>query len=320
MPDPTPNTVRHRYCVYGLVVESELRLSSVQSCCDERAPAISITEAPDGFFAQRAAGLRRDSEEWIRHVVLDDGSVYMRVNSIFETIVTADGRLVASAKLGTVDDRTFEANLVTFALTTSLTLQGEECLHATVVAFDGKAIGLLGSSGAGKSTLSACLLAQGASLITDDMLRVTFAGEGVLAHSGPHRLKLLDDSARHFLPGAVTQGSFNTLSGKTMFEPSCPTNAESRGTPLSALVWLAEEEAPSGDPEVSIQRLTGIERVKILTRSTMNIRYVTPERLMRQLRFAEQMARAVPIFSIRYPRDYAALPAVAEALRQIINP
>jgi len=316
-----PNTVRHKYCIYGLVVESELRLSSVQSCCDERAPVVSITEATDGFFAQRAAGLRQDSEEWIRHVVLDDGSVYVRVNGIFETIVTADGRGVASAKLGTVDDRTFEANLVTFALTTSLTLQGEECLHATVVAFDGKAVGLLGPSGAGKSTLSACLLAQCASLITDDMLRVTFASDGVLAQSGPHRLKLLDDSARRFLPDAVMQGSFNKLSGKTMFEPSGPSNAEPRGTPLAALVWLGDEEAArSGDPAVSIQRLTGIERMKILTRSTMNIRYVTPERLTRQLRFAEQMARAVPIFSLRYPRDYAALPEVAEALRRVINP
>jgi hypothetical protein len=71
---------------------------------------------------------------------------------------------------------------------------------------------------------------------------------------------------------------------------------------------------------VSIQRLAGIERVKTLTRSTMNIRYVTPERLTRQLRFAEQMARAVPIFSLRYPRDYAALPEVAEALRRVLNP
>jgi hypothetical protein len=67
-----------------------------------------------------------------------------------------------------------------------------------------------------------------------------------------------------------------------------------------------------------VRQVTGIERVKILTRSTMDIRYASPERLERQLRFAERMARAVSIFALRYPRDYAALPEVAEALRAVV--
>lgn len=314
-----PDKVRHKYCVHGLVVESELRLTSVAACDDGRPAGVTIVRAAADVFERRAGGLRHDCEAWIRHIVLVDGSVYIRVNGVFEAIVAAGGRRVACAALGDVDDRTLEANLVTFALTTALTLRGEECLHATVVAFEGCAVGLLGPSGAGKSTLSAFLLAEGASLLTDDLLRVTFDGDGVVAHPGPRRLKLLDDSAQRFLPDAARRGSFNELSGKMMVEPPQAAATHAAGAPLSALFWLGEEGSPADRPVVSTTPVVGIERVKILTRSTMDIRYAVGDRLERQLRFAGRMARAVPIFVLRYPRDYATLPHVAEALRRAIG-
>jgi hypothetical protein len=319
MPDSMPDKVCHKYCLYGLVVESEPRLTSVKTCHDGRPPAITIVAAGDEFFERRAAGLRQDCEEWIRHTVLADGSVYMRVNDVFEAIVAAGGRRVASAKLGAVDDRTFEANLVNFALSASLTLQGEECLHATVVALNDGAVGLLGPSGSGKSTLSAFLLAQGASLITDDMLRATFVGNDVVAHPGPRRLKLFEDSAQRLLSDAAKEGSFNRLSRKMMYEPRETRETNPTGHSLAALFWVGEEGSPASDPQVSVRRLAGIEPVKILTGSTMNTRYTVPERLERQLRFAERMARAVPIFALKYPRDYAVLDEVAEAMHQAIS-
>lgn len=318
IPDSVSGNGGHKYRIYGLVVESALPLTSVEACDNERAPAVTIVHARDDFLERWAGRLRRDCEEWIRHTVLADGSIYMKVNGVFEAIIASDGRRVASCKLGAVDDRTFEANLVNFALTTSLTLQGEECLHATVVTLGERAIGLLGPSGSGKSTLSAFLLTQGASLVTDDLLRVTFARDQIVPHPGPRRLKLFDDSAQRLLPDALQQGSFNRLSGKTMFEPREALATNARGTPLSALVWLDDEPSTEHGSSLSVRRLTGVERVKMLTRSTMDIRYCSPERLERQLRFAERIARTVPIFALRYPRNYAALPQVAEALQGMI--
>ncbi len=173
MPDSTFNSTRHLYRLYGLAVESEPRLISAQPWPDgDAAPVVRITFGTADFFEQKAGGLRQDCEDWIRHVVLADGSIYIRVNEVFEAVMTADGRDVVCAPLGDVDERTFEANLTNFAFSTSLTLQGEECLHATVVAVGDRAVGLLGPSGSGKSTLSAFLLARGVTLVTDDMLRV----------------------------------------------------------------------------------------------------------------------------------------------------
>jgi hypothetical protein len=316
MPDSTFNETRCVYRLYGLAVESALRLTSAEPWPDEGVtPAVRIAFGTPEVFARKAAGLREDCEDWIRHVVLADGSVYIRVNEVFEAIVAPYGRDVVCAPLGEVDERTFEANLANFALSASLTLQGEECLHATVVAVGGRAVGLLGPSGSGKSTLSAFLLAHGAALVTDDMLRVTLADDGaILAHPGPHRLKLFDDSAARLLPDASRDGSFNRLSSKRMFEPGGACGRVVAPVPLAALFWLGEPEPPVAEGEVAIRRLSGIEPVKVLTASTMNRRYVAADRLVRQLRFAERLARALPIHALRYRRDYEVLDRVARAM------
>jgi hypothetical protein len=71
----------------------------------------------------------------------------MRVDEVFETIVSASGRRAVCLRLGDADERSFEANLLNFVLSTSLTLRGEEPLHATVVDLGGRVAGLLGPSG-----------------------------------------------------------------------------------------------------------------------------------------------------------------------------
>jgi hypothetical protein len=316
MPDSTFTGTRPVYRLYGVAVESALRLTSVPPWPDcDVAPAVRISFGTPDFFARKAADLRADCEDWIRHAVLADGSLYIRVNEVFEAVIAPDGRDVVCAPLGEVDERTFEANLANFALSTSLTLQGEECLHATVVEIGGRAIGLLGPSGSGKSTLSAFLLARGAGLVTDDMLRVTFADDGLaLAHPGPRRLKLFDDSAARLLPDAARDGSFNRLSSKRMFEPGGASSRVLQPVPLSALFWLGEPQPAMGESEVATRRLAGIEPVKVLTGSTMNRRHVAADRLVRQLRFAERLARALPIYALRYRRDYDLLDRVATAI------
>jgi len=88
--------------------------------------------------------------------------------------------------------------------------------------------------------------------------------------------------------------------------------------PLAALFWLGEP-SPPGSEEVSVASLTGIAPVKALTHASMNGRYYAPERLERQLRFAERVARQVPVFALQYRRDYALLDKVADALERVVG-
>jgi len=309
----------HRYLVYGIVVESEFRLNSVDDVCETSAEAsIRISLASPDSFRRRARGLPADPDDWIQHAVLPDGGVYMKLEGMFETLVSADGRAIACARLGDADARSFEANLLNFALSAALTLRGEEPLHATVLDVDGAALGLLGDSGTGKSTLAAALIGQGAQLITDDMLRLTFADGVAFAHHGPHRLKLFDEPARRLLPRAMSCGHFNALSGKLMMEPGARAPARHQPRPLSALFWLGEPQARPTSDDVSATRLAGTALIRVLTASTGNSRNHTPDRLARQLRFAERVAQSTPVYALCYARRYALLDRVVERIRQVV--
>lgn len=53
-----------------------------------------------------------------------------------------------------------------------LALRGHTVLHASAVALDGSALAFVGQSGRGKSTIAALLCAEGAGLVTDDVLTI----------------------------------------------------------------------------------------------------------------------------------------------------
>lgn len=311
---------RHRYLVYGLVIESELPLTSVHEAAggDGCADITLLAGSPD-YFRAIVPGGTRDPEDWIEHVVLDDGSVYMKCSEVFEATISANGRTAICRMLGDVEQRAFEANLLNFVVSASLTLQGEETLHATVLEMEGRAVGLLGQSGAGKSTLAAYLISRGADLITDDMLRVSFSGDTILAHPGPYRLKLLDQPATGFLPDAVADGHFNALSGKIMVRPRREPRRHRAPLRLAALFHLGD---PDDDTitEVSSTRLNGLELARTLMSSAMDTRYTGSSRMEHQMRFVARVADLLPIHALRYPRTVVALDGVAREIHRIIGP
>jgi len=310
--DPLPSMTRlHGYRVYGMAVASDVELGSLEAC-DAAAsqPTVTLGKGPADFFRGITEGLTFDPQDWFQQAVLADDALYMRCEGLLECVVSAEGRRVAWGRLGDAEPVSFEAHLLNFALSAALLQQGEEPLHATVVDLDGRTVGLLGESGAGKSTLAAFLIARGGDLVTDDMLRVTFTADTVLAHRGPNRLKLFEEPAQRFLPGAVSRGHFNPLSGKLMFQPPGAPRGPGPLRPLSALFHLGET------PDVSLTRIRGAELVKAILSSTMNTRLHTPARLARQFSFAERLARALPVYEVGYPRAYPALEQVAAKIRE----
>jgi hypothetical protein len=298
-----------RYAVYGLTVESEFPLGTLPSPHSDGRADVRILRAALGTFAGFDASASPTT--WYRRELLTDGSIYLGIPDVLQAIIGADGRTARCAPAREGDPRSFEANVLNFVLTAALTLRGEEPFHATVVRMDDRTIGFLGDSGVGKSTLAAFLLAQGAELVTDDMLRIVYDAGEPMAQRGPPRLKLFDEQARLLLPAAIRDAAFNPMSGKLLVEAALLREA---GVPLSALFWL--DEPPATEAAVTVRRVQGVEAIRILLASTLHRDHRPPERIERQLRSIERLAKLVPLFAVAYPRRHELLPAVADALRR----
>jgi hypothetical protein len=57
-----------------------------------------------------------------------------------------------------------------------------------------------------------------------------------------------------------------------------------------------------------------MDLMRVLTASAMDIRYYAPDRLARQLRFAERVARTLPVYAL----CYALLDRVVEQIRRMV--
>ena len=308
-------TRSYRYVVYGIVVQCQFPLLSIDECSlGDTEPTVSISLGTADCFLAEAEGERAASVDWVHHSVLPDGCIYLKADGVLETVVSADGRWAVCRRSAGADDRTFESHLLNFILSTSLTLQGEEPLHATVVDIGGNSIGLLGDSGAGKSTMAAFLISQGATLVTDDMLRVLFRDGKAFAPHGPHRLKLFEETARRLLPQALEGAQRNAVSGKIMVRPPSSAAAVDGPPPLAALFWLGDTEFLPSPDSVSSSLLTGLDLAQVLIGSAMNIRLQEPDRLVRQLKFAQHLAQVVPVYSVSYARRFELLDRVAREM------
>jgi hypothetical protein len=300
-----------RFQLYGLSIASEFDLL-LPADSDALPPAVTIARAHPAFFNAFLADTAPASEDkFYRYESFPDGSSYLSWNDVFEFFIASDGRAILCGPRGDVFSEAYISYLLSFALSFALLRIGDEALHATVIECGGQAIGFLGKSGAGKSTLASYFLGKGFRLVTDDLLRVTFRDQSVIAHPGPQRIKLLPESAAEFMQGATHIDSMNPFTTKKLIVPAAEQRME-RGVPLRALYSLDCPEEVNGRNSARAERLRSGEATLMVIASTFNAEVKTPERLERQLRFAEEMLSKVPVFKLSYPRRFDALNSVYE--------
>lgn len=150
-----------------------------------------------------------------------------------------------------------------------LSARSREALHASVLAWDGRAVAIAGPSGSGKSTVALALLDHGWSLVSDDLLTLD---EGGHALPGPPFIRLMPDRA----PGRP--GTWDA-SGKLRYAPNVCTGP----VPLAAvLVHAAGVSAP--------RLLTGVSAVDALIANPYNDVLMYPGQALRRLDFAMTLA------------------------------
>jgi hypothetical protein len=177
-------------------------------------------------------------------------------------------------------------------------------------------VAILGASGFGKSSLAACFLGAGHSLVTDDLLLLEPVllepgRRGLEAHSGPARIKLFPAAARRFLGPAATGVRMNSRTCKMVI----PIQEWQAGhLPLRAIYVLASPQEARRRRDIRIERLPANAAFLALVANMFNYLLLDPERLRRQAIATAEVARAVPVKKLSYPRGLGHLPTVRKAM------
>lgn len=185
--------------------------------------------------------------------------------------------------------------------------EGALVLHAGGVVIDGRAIAVTAESGRGKSTLTASLHALGHPILGDDALIVE--GDPPDVRAVYPSLRLNPDSAETFFPG---------VEGRPMADYSpkrhLPLGTTAESAPLAALFLLGEEA-----DDITHRRLPPAEAVMTVIANSFAQDPADLIRAHDKMRKAAALGRAVPMWKLHYPRDYAALPEVQDLIFRLLD-
>lgn len=164
--------------LYGLTVASSFPLhqdraapprGDVDLTVVERASMGRTGATPDGEII---LDFGEPPDRWYTAVRRTDGSVLLRVYGVCDFVISADLTAVTLHMVHGTEPGMRAIMTTGTLLALQLYLRGHAVLHASAVERDGAAIGFVGHSGMGKSTLAALMCADGARVVTDDVLPV----------------------------------------------------------------------------------------------------------------------------------------------------
>ena len=263
--------------------------------------SVSSNPLPDGELLHRSIGrygleLHKAGADWLfRH-------------GMAGVVVAETGRRLVCHCPDPADLPLLAEILVRRVLPRICYLHGRLPIHAATLSGPAGAVMLLGTSGAGKSTMTAALaryLDWG--IFSDDMSVLDDTGP-VTALSGTEGVSLWEESVAGLDIPADRVVPMTGYDGKFSYRPHATPPAP---MPLNAVLLLT---VPAEDSAVGFERLTGPEVLVTLCSQIVrfNRRDVAENGdLMRRL---GRVASDVPVFALSYPRAFAKLPAVAEAV------
>lgn len=187
----------------------------------------------------------------------------------------------------------------------TLVAQGCGVLHATTVRIDGRDVAICGPSGVGKSSFTSALLARGGTLVADDLCVLDPTMQPFAVRPGLPRLKLWDDTARHFGQDPSALARVHPGFDKR----SVPQDVVVDPAPLADVLVL--QRGPAG-----FATLSGAEAVTALLANHRLPEVLDPVQQGRWLQLVARLASAIPVQRVSLPGDLGALEHAADAWLQ----
>ena len=307
---------RDCYSAYGFHVKTSFPFRHCRRV--SRRPQIEILQRDTAFFAKILEKLPpQKNDPSIYYHRFGDESEYLRLFHSFHFWISSAGKKIAYQTLVTKDSKEIQSSLLSClqcnVLSFAMMKMGIEPIHASGVVVDrDQAVAFLGDSGLGKSTLTAAFIEEGFPILTDDILALRKSDGRFMASPGTPCIKLFPKTAdRIFKSRHAAAGPMYPLYPKLIF-PLRGKRHFKGSVALRALYLLQDSKA--GEKKIRLRVLTKQKASIELVKAAYNCMNQSPERLKRQLFFATELIRKVPVFSLTYPRDYKYLPQVRECI------
>jgi hypothetical protein len=244
----------------------------------------------------------RDGDDVVLSLARDGADYWLRFPDLADFLLqTGPCRVLAWPEADT-DATTLEHLLVDQVLPRLLAHRHRLMVHGSALAIGARHALFVGASGWGKSTLAGLLEREGHVLHSDDCVELSAEGGRHVALSTYPSLRLNADSLEALFPSTQSSSPVAAYSEKRRV-PQPSETAAPAATPVDALYVLCDP-ADAGE-HTHIQPLSPAQACQALIRHSF--RLDLGDRAANAAHFAQcsAAARAIPAFSLSYPRDYA---------------
>jgi hypothetical protein len=196
-----------------------------------------------------------------------------------------------------------------------LNLRGREAIHATAVMVRGGAVAFLGPAGAGKSTLAASFLLAGHRALGDDCL-VLEARRAIRAVPAYPGFRLWNDSAQALGTDTSAAMPVAAYTAKVrMLSRECGADFPGGPVPLRRIYRLIRGRCERKKIRVpAVEALAPRDALIELVSATFPLDVRDQGMLERHFRVMQRVASEIPVLRVLIPDDFAALPAVRQAI------
>jgi hypothetical protein len=250
-----------------------------------------------------------DGTLWTRFYRTDSGYL-LRFPELADFEVSADGRVVSSWPIPGISEETIRHLYLNQVLPLALSRQGKRVFHASAVEAPAGALVFLGESGRGKSTLAASFALSGLRFLTDDALLLEPKAGGYAVQPSHPSIRLWDDSKAEL------------VGDDARLAPAVQYTAKARLLSGDALAFCSDERMlrrmyflGAGDADqVSLAPMTPGDAVMGLVGNSFLLDIAGRESLSAHFNQVVELAKMPIFFRLDYPRSFAALPAVRQAI------
>ena len=320
---PRSNRARRlAYRAYGLTIFADVEIPELPPLRDLRSRGREHVNL-------HLIGVRREIEEpaqwlntsadadgtpWLSSAKIDGGYL-LRFHGLADFTLDPAGHDVTCVQAADgVSEVTLRHLAIDHVMPRVLNLLGIEALHATAVATANGACAFIGDAGTGKSTLAASFHLSGMHAFCDDCLVVRDAGGSIMATPAYPGVRLWEDSLKALmagggegLPVAEYTSKLRILSRDATFQAD--------SLPIARIYFLrrsVDDTVAAAIPAVT--RISAAEAFPLLVGASFPLDLTDPAMLTRHFRLIVRIAATVPLRRLVIPNDFAALPAVREAV------